>query len=171
MNKPLLLSSGSIIFYTLVNGISPMPTSRKVRTKLLDVVSHYKVRGPVFELGSGWGTLAVPLAKALPDSLILAYENSGIPYLFSILRNRLLPMKNLVFIHKNYNSVSLTEAGLVVCYLYSGAMDKLKVKFERELKPGALIISHTFALPGWIPVQVMETGDLYRTRIYVYEAP
>ena len=37
-----------------------------------------------------------------------------------------------------------------------------------RLPDGGLLISNTFALPGWKPRQVVELDDRYRTRIYCY---
>ena len=64
---------------------------------------------------------------------------------------------------------SWTDHIAFVCYLYPGAMRQLKEKFIKELKPGTMIISNTFAIPGWIPQQVWEVNDLYKTKIYRYE--
>ena len=72
---------------------------------------------------------------------------------------------------RDFFSMDLADAGLVVCYLYPGAMEKLKVKFERELKPGCWVITHTFAVPGWKAEAVYPVDDLYRTQIYVYRIP
>ncbi len=58
---------------------------------------------------------------------------------------------------------------MVVCYLYPGAMRKLKDKFEQELAPGTLVVSNTFSISGWKPINVIDTHDLYNTHIYLYE--
>jgi hypothetical protein len=47
-------------------------------------------------------------------------------------------------------------------------MERLRPKFERELKSGSLVVSHTFAVPGWVPESVWQVDDLYRTKIYLY---
>lgn len=160
----LLLALVLIVFYTWKLGISPMPTSPKVKEELFKLLPN-EVNGDIYELGSGWGTLARSLAAHYTDHEILAYELSPVPYLFSRLVNT---RKNLHLKREDFFTVSLKEAGLVVCYLYPGAMLKLKAKFESELKPGALVLSHTFAIPGWKPVKIVEVNDLYRTKIYLY---
>ena len=64
--------------------------------------------------------------------------------------------------------MSITSASVVICYLYPGAMRRLKGKFEKELSKGAIVVSNTFAIPGWRPMRVIEADDLYRTPLYVY---
>nr|NGX50824.1 hypothetical protein [Chlamydiota bacterium] len=121
-----------ILFFTLKNGISPMPTSSKVRNQLLALLPKLE-RGNVVELGSGWGNLIFPLAKKYKNCQIVGYENSPIPYLFSLLIN---PAPNLKIMRQNFFKCSLHNADLVVCYLFPKGMTQLKSKFERELKPG-----------------------------------
>ena len=48
-------------------------------------------------------------------------------------------------------------------------MEKLRPKFESELRPGTVIITHTFRVPQWEPFMVYDTDDLYKTPIYLYE--
>ena len=48
-------------------------------------------------------------------------------------------------------------------------MKRLKEKLEAELKPGTLVISNTFAIPGWAYEKMLEVDDLYRTKIYLYK--
>jgi hypothetical protein len=165
-----LYAAGSIIAYSLYNGITPMPTSPRVRRKLLEIINERQITGKIFELGSGWGTLAIPLARMLPHCHIIAYENSSIPYTFSRFAQAISRQKNLKIIRGNFFRISLAEADLIVCYLYPKAMERLKIKFERELKEECLVISSTFAVPEWRAERVAEAPDHYRTKIYVYSA-
>jgi hypothetical protein len=165
-----IYAAGSIIIYSLYNGITPMPTSPRVRRKLLAIINERQITGKVFELGSGWGTLAIPLARMLPHCHITAYENSPIPYTFSRFTHALSQQDNLEIIRENFFRASLAEADLIVCYLYPKAMERLKIKFERELKERCLVISSTFAIPDWRAQEVIDVPDQYRTKIYVYSA-
>lgn len=154
-----------LLVYTLRNGISPMPTSEKVRRVLLEQLPKTQ-EGTIFELGSGWGSLAFPLSKKYRNCQVIAYENSPVPYLFSALLNH---APNLKIMWQDFFEKSLQDASMVVCYLFPKGMERLKAKFEKELRPGTLIVSHTFAIPGWEPKEVIETDDLYASKIYFYE--
>lgn len=154
----------NLLYYAIKNGIGPVPTARRVRDLFL---AEAKGKGPVVELGAGWGTLLVPLAKQRPDERVIGYENSWLPYFVLKLRRR----PNMELYCQDFWKADLSASGLVVCYLYPAAMAKLRVKFEKELKPGTVVMSHTFAVPGWTPVSVLRANDLYRTPIYRYEIP
>jgi len=145
-----------------------MPSSSKVK-KALESALPEKVQGKIYELGCGWGALALRLAARYPDSDVLAYEVSPIPWLFTDIMRRISRMPNMKLYWKDFFHDSLSDAGLVVCYLYPGAMERLKKKFQNELSPGTTIISNTFAIPGWEPAQVIKVPDFYRTKIYVYK--
>ncbi len=163
----LILCSLAIIYSSIRNGISPMPTSPKVKKELFKL-DLKPLPGTIYELGSGWGTLAFTLAKKYPSYRIEAYETSWIPYYFCLLRNYFNKYPNLYFYRINFYNVSLSNASIIYCYLFPAAMQRLKSKFLEELPTGCIIVSHTFALPASKPDLVVEVSDIYRTKIYVY---
>lgn len=163
----LLLAAGSIIWQSIKNGISPMPTSSKVKQRFLSSLPQ-NLNKTIYELGAGWGTLAFPIARLYPQAQVIGYESSLIPYLFCKLRLAYTPVPNLSFRRQNFFNADLSDASLVVCYLYPGAMHKLKLKFQDELSPSATIATHTFTLPGWKPIYQEVVNDLYNTIIYHY---
>jgi hypothetical protein len=159
---------GSIVWGTYKYGISPMPTSKKVKEALFNTLPK-QVDGAIYELGAGWGSLAFPLADKYPNHHVIAYEAALIPYLFCHIRLLFFSRPNLEIYRSDFFQESLKGAGLIVCYLYPDAMRKLQKKFKDELQPGTWIVSHTFALPHWSPENVVKVNDLYQTPIYFYK--
>ncbi|CRX38745.1 Conserved putative membrane protein [Estrella lausannensis] len=157
----------SVILWSLRNGISPMPTTDKARKKVLSSIPH-ETQGVVVDLGSGWGNMVTQLAKLLPHCQVVGYETSPIPFFLSKCWKKFERLSNLQLKRMNFFEASLKDVSLVYCYLYPAAMERLKKKFEEELKPGTVVISNTFAVPGWEPVQILQLADIYHTRIYVY---
>ena len=155
----------SILVGVLRTGISPMPSSRRAVQQVLQLVVPHR-SGSIYELGAGWGSLAIPLAKAFPDRRIIAYELSTIPWLFLWLRVRVSVLKNIEVVRRDFFRDDLGSAGVVVCYLYPGSMVRLSTKLQSELSPGTVVVSNTFALPGWAVEQQSQLKDLYRTKIY-----
>lgn len=157
----------NILWYSWRYGITPTPTSSKVRKVILQALP-LAVDGKIVELGSGWGHVTLALAKRYPKHPIDAYEISPIPFLISWL---LIRWKKLGWVHlfrKDFFQVPLADSGLIVCYLYPGAMQRLKEKFKEELRPDTLVLTHTFAIPGWTPIQRIYADDLYHTPIFIY---
>jgi len=163
-----LVTAGSIIIYTIKNGISPMPTSPRIKKIILKIISELNFDGKIYELGSGWGTLAFPMARNKKKSLIHAYENSTIPFIFTKLINSIFHYNNLKIRKRDFYNISLKEADIVVCYLHTRGMEKLQEKFDKELRDGTIVISSTFAVPNWKPESIIQTSDIYRSKVYIY---
>jgi hypothetical protein len=122
----------------------------------------------VYELGSGWGTLALPIATHFSSSQVTGYENSIVPFLASKLRLTISSAKNLELRWANFFKVDLSDATLIVCYQSPGTMSNLRPKFEAELPDSTYVVSNTFAIPGWNPTETYRVDNLFKTRIYVY---
>ncbi len=157
-----------IFVYTLWAGISPMPTSKKVRDTMLQTLPSV-INGPIFELGSGWGTLAVPLARKYPTSFITGYEISPLPWLSSYIRKITLKLSNLTLFMRDYMKEDLSGAALIIIYINADGIEKLRPKLERELMPGALVQSNFFQIRGWVPIQEIIVCDIHQTKIYMYQ--
>lgn len=160
--------AGSIIYFTWKNGVSPMPTSPSVGEKVAQVVEQLPQHGEIIEAGSGWGQLSLRLAKLDPHRNVVGLENSWVPLWVSRISKTFSRASNVTFYRKNIFHHDFSSAGVIVCYLYPGAMKRLDERFRRQLAPGTWIVSIAFALPSWQPEQVYTCKDLHRTKIYIY---
>jgi precorrin-6B methylase 2 len=161
-------AAASIVYTTIKRGISPMPSSSKVKEAMKSALPQH-VQGKIYELGCGWGALAFHLAGQHPESQIVAFEVSPVPWLIAYITQRVYRFENVKLFWDDFFRTSFSDASVIFCYLYPGAMERLKKKFEEELAPGTLVVSNTFAVPGWEPVDVIKVNDLYRTKVYVYK--
>ncbi len=159
-----------LLVYSFIAGVAPIPTTSKVKAKILGALSP-DLEGNIFELGSGWGTLAYALAKRFPHCTVIAYEISPIPWFICKLRLALFPLPNVILRRADFHTASLEQAAAIVCFLFPGCMKKLGPKLEKELPPGALVVSHTWPIPGWLPEAVHQADDWHSSRIYEYVAP
>ncbi len=164
----VLLAVGLIFFSTVVTGASPLPSSEETRETMLAVLP-IRLDGPIYELGSGWGGLAVALARRYPEQPVRAFEVSVLPWAFARLRRLLGGPPNLEFRYGDFHRADLGDAALVSCYLTPPAMAKLKPKLEAELKPGALVLCNTFAVRGWEPTATSMARDRHRSEVFLYE--
>jgi len=158
-----------IVVFTMINGISPMPSSEAVAQEIVDVCKRHKTQGLILELGSGWGGLSIRLATKFPDAKVVGYENCPVPYLWSQFVTLVSLRRNVKILLADFYRTDFSDAAMVVCYLCPSAMQKLSEKLQLELRPSSLIVSSTFALPGWQPVEVRTTADTFRSKVYVYK--
>lgn len=153
--------------FTLYTGASPMPTSPRVARRMFSLLPG-RIDGPIFELGSAWGSLAFEAARRFPGQPVVGIEISPVPWLWSRLRLMVSGRGNLSIRLSDFYRQDLNEAALVICYLHPRAMEKLKKKLEAELRPGALVLCNTFAIPGWSPIEESVADDMHRSRVYLY---
>lgn len=58
----------------------------------------------------------------------------------------------------------------VCCYLYPDVMKRLAKKLESDLRPGTVVISCNFALPGFTPSKVFRpAGSWHNDPLYIYK--
>ena len=159
------VACGSVLWAAVRLGIGPVPTSRAVRTVMLELVPA-DTTGTVYELGSGWGGLARALAKRCPRATVIGVEASWVPWAVSRLVQRLSPLPNLRLERGDFFVEPLHEADVLVCYLFRGGMQALSERVK--LKPGAVLVSSTFALPGREAADTVRAKDLYASPVYRY---
>ena len=183
----VILIAISLIYWTVRNGISPMPSSFIARRLILSLIddlavaieneSGERIQDPrrtalsptLLEPGSGWGTLSVPLARRLPTWSVCGYESSPVPYLFSRLYSWWLGCSNLALIRKDFTDVRFSSAKIIVCYLFPEGMQTIKEKVVNEFRGTPVyIISNTFGVSGWKPVKTITADNIFRTKIYLY---
>lgn len=164
----LLFAIVTIAWSTVRVGISPMPSSLKARHEML-LATENSTEGPVIDLGSGWGTLVIPLARKYPARKIIGYELSLVPWLVSLVLKYALHLDNLSLYRQDFRKTNLAGAAILVCYLHPGGMKALQHMLQQEAAGEIRIISNTFALPGFPPARVIPLDDLFKTRIYIYQ--
>ena len=99
-------------------------------------------RAVVYDLGSGWGSLVIALARAFPDAQVRGIEISPLPYWVSRLRTRNLP--NVTLRRGDFYDSNLTDAQAVTCYLMIKTMPKLASFLDRTLAAETPVVSLSF---------------------------
>lgn len=160
----------SIVWSTLTTGISPMPSSKKARQAMLQLICETGTRtGPIVELGSGWGSLLIPLAKQYPQRKIIGYELSIMPWLTTVILKHLLGLKNIQVYRKNFLHSDLASASVILCYLFPKGMQAVESKMSAQGGQIEYLISNNFALPSHQPIKTIQLNDLYLSPVYLYQ--
>jgi SAM-dependent methyltransferase len=122
----------------------------------------------VYDLGSGDGRLVFAAVMAGAGRAVGVELNPAhVEGSRQSAKKRGLDSK-VTFVEADLMEVDLSEATLVVTYLFSTASAALKPKFEAELKPGARVVMESFPVHGWKPDRIMRRE--HRT-FYLYEMP
>ena len=147
-----------------------MPSSKKARQAMLQLTAETEAKeGPIFELGSGWGNLLIPLARKYPQRKIVGFELSIIPWLTTVLLKNLLGLTNIEVYRSNFLHADLASASVILCYLYPMGMQKISKKIGTQGGQVGYLISNNFALPSHQPIKTIQLNDLYNSPIYLYQ--
>lgn len=90
---------------TFERGLHPVPALFR-----LAVIDELNPSRKAYELGIGWGTLAIPIARRYRDPQIVGYENSPVPFVFSRIRAAVSPHRDLHIERANFLNIDLTDA-------------------------------------------------------------
>ena len=149
-----------------------VPTPENVVRKML-LLAELKPNEKLVDLGAGDGRVLIIGATEFK-----AMRCIGVEIRSELVKNakekiKKLNLDNVVeIIHGNMYEYPLHDADVVTLYLLTSVNEKLKPKLEKELKPGARVVTHDFEMPGWVPFKVEEIYDSGRThKIYVYKMP
>jgi len=143
----------------------PLEYNAPYRTTPVDIVESMldlaKVeRGDiVYDLGSGDGRIVITAAQKY-GARAVGLELDPELVRKSQANARAAGVGHLVqFYVQDIFTADFSNASVVTLYLLPEANLLLRPKLERQLKPGARIVSHDFGMGDWQPDDVRETSD------------
>ena len=148
----------------------PVRSSGRLKKMVLDEISQQLEKAPdgqkIVDLGSGWGTLLLPLAKKFPQHQFIGLERAFTPFHISCLRAHKIP--NLQFVKKDFFMYDLRQIDVVLMFLIGFMMPKVTEKCLKELPKGAKVYAVRFPLTEVEPSKVVDLGNKME-KLYVYE--
>ena len=100
----------------------------------------------VVDLGCGLGGPLAHLARVRPELRLVGVEASPVTWLLAWLRCRPHPQVKIRL--GSLWRTSLADVDVAYAFLSPEPMPALWEKVRREMRPGSLFLSHTFAVPG-----------------------
>ena len=145
-----------------------VPTPERVVQRMLELAKVEK-KDIVYDLGSGDGRILFAAAGSFHARAVGIEINST---LVEQTRTRVAELKmddRIEVRQENMLEADLSEASVVTVYLLSSSNEVLRPKLERELRPGARVVSLDFQFRDWQPVSTTDVeGETRRHRIFVY---
>jgi len=122
------------------------------------------------DLGSGTGSTLFYLALHRPDTVFHGIESAPGTYALSRLRLALSGLSNLKLAYGDIWSADLGDYDVVYAFLSPAPMTKLFDKVIKEMKPGGLFISNSFAVPGREPDEILQVDDKRATQLLIWHS-
>ncbi len=149
-----------VMLISVLIGVPCLPTHSKQAKKMIELAS-LRPGMKVVDLGCGAGRLL--FLAAASGASVVGYELNPVLVWWARLVTRLRGMSKDVRVElKSIYEADLSNADVVFAFLMNGPMKKLEPKLFSECKPGTMIISYTFPIPGHEPILKEEGIFVYR---------
>lgn len=147
------------------NEALPIPLPRDTIRKMLKL-ANVKKNEMVYDLGSGDGRVLIIAAKEFHARAVGIEKNRLLVWLSRWIIRRDNLQDRIKLIHGDIFKENLRNADVILMYLSHKLTQKLKQKFEKELKKGTRIISASHPIEEWKEVKKIKTGYFYS---YLYK--
>ncbi len=154
------------IFWNSVGERVPLYLSNTTTWQALSELLAEKPHVRFVDLGSGLaGTLGY-LSDRHPQSEFIGVESAPLPMWLA--RFRFKNRKNIRLLQQDIWQQDLSRFDVVYCFLSPEPMPKIYVKARKEMRPGSLLISNSFTVPGSEPDEVLQLDDRRQTQLYLW---
>ena len=158
----------SISFYITIFGGGPfVPTPMK---SVFKVLKHAGIKkgDKVIDIGAGDGRF-LHFAEKLYGAKATGFELDPFVYFLARMRQIFWGWKGKM-IRSNFLKHSVSEADIVICYMLPKTLAKFQIKFDKELKKGARVVSYAFKIGTWKPKKTIPKNNGI-SKILIYEIP
>jgi cyclopropane fatty-acyl-phospholipid synthase-like methyltransferase len=149
-----------------------VPTPQDIVEKMLDL-AKVTPEDVVYDLGSGDGRIVITAVQKFGARAVGVELNPDL-YAQSTARIKELGLEGRAqILHENMFNLTYRRATVVTLYLLTAVNEKLRPLLEKQLRPGARIVSHDFQVPGWDPEQSIEviSKNGISHKLYLYIRP
>lgn len=155
----LLLFYFAFTVIAIIRGAAPIPSLGSTVTRMM-CVAEIKPGEFLIDIGSGDGRILFAAAKR--GARCLGIEINPILVLYTKLRAWLTAASAVSVKRTNLWDADISEADILTVYMVPIYMQKLKLKVQAEMKPGARILAAVHPFPDWEPVVMDANIFLYR---------
>jgi cyclopropane fatty-acyl-phospholipid synthase-like methyltransferase len=147
----LILALDLAVLWFVLRGAPFIPTKREGLERILKL-ARVKPGSKALDLGSGDGRIVIALAKAGAEAH--GVENNPFLVWWSRRKIRRAGLEGRAFIHRaDLWGYDCSAFDTVTLFGITHIMRRLGAKLDRELEPGARVVSIAFRFPRWEPVE------------------
>ncbi len=164
----ILIWAASDFFNIVFRGFAPLFPFFVSNDKMIDTILSGVTLKPqvnIFELGAGTAKFLRAAEKIQAQANLVGVEYSFIPYYIAKLLLKKVK-SNIKLIRADLFKTDISQANLIYCYLVPDMMERLAAKIKSECRPGTLVVSYMFSIPG-LEVKKIIPGN--KEVSYIYE--
>jgi protein-L-isoaspartate O-methyltransferase len=153
------------------NKLAPfVPSPQRVIDRMLELAAP-KPGETVFDLGCGDGRVLITAAQRFKAKAVGIEIDDKLVQRATDRIAQMNLQSQVKVIEGDLLRADLSGADIVVIYLLTLSNEILRPRLEQFLKPGARVVSYSYAVPGWKPLKIDKTDEQHGHTIYLYEMP
>lgn len=156
----LLITLGVVMTFGmhLALGVPYVPTPPHIVQAMLDLI-EWRGEETVYDLGAGDGRFLLAAKDRCPGIRAIGCE--AVPTVWALARVRIFLRGGGIRMRLcRMQRIDVRDADIVLLYLFPGLMQELAAKFDRELRPGTIVIAHTFGFADRVPERTLRVPRL-----------
>jgi ubiquinone/menaquinone biosynthesis C-methylase UbiE len=149
------------------DSIAPyVPAPLRVVRRMLECTG-LKTGETLFDLGCGDGRIVLMAAQEF------GAKGFGVDLIGQLIHEAkrkavtLGLIDDVEFIRGNLFEVDLSSTDVVTMYLLKNTTEKVRIKLEKELKPGARVVTLNYPIIKWTPDEIIEIDD-EKPKYFIY---
>ncbi len=148
-------------------GAPYVPTPARIMDQMF-ALARLKGAEVIYDLGAGDARFLIEAKRRYPG--IVAKGCEIVPTIWLLGRLRIWWSGQYVRLTRdNALAMDVADADVIFLYLTPPLMSKLLPSFRRTLRPGTIVVTHAFALPGLEPEETVQVRAWRRTKtLYRY---
>jgi len=146
----------------------PLYLSSKCVNHALETLLPEQEQFSFVDLGSGCGGLVKNLASSRRNGIFHGIESAPLPFLIRKLRSIFCASSYKVF-WGDFWEYDFSKYDVIYAYLSPVPMEPLWHKVNKEMRPGSLLISNTFMIPGITPYKSIKLDDFSKSTLYLWK--
>lgn len=132
------------------SSLAPWAPTRVKDLKHVNKIANLKENEVFLEMGCGNARVCSYIAKQNPQAKVIGVELALIFFLLSRFRVLLFGPKNLKIVFGDALKYDISKVDVIYTYALIKTLNhQIKDKVEKEMKPGARLISYAFSLKQW----------------------
>ena len=151
------------------NSLAPYVVSpQQIVDRMLEL-ADLKPGETLYDLGSGDGRILITAVQRFHAKAVGVEISDALVQSTNERIHRLGLDADARVVHADMLTVDLSPADVVTIYLATDSNEILRPNLEKYLKPGARVVSHDYAVPGWKPKLVDKDPNAHGHVVYLYQ--
>ena len=170
---PLLGSAQQADWRDFRNNLAPYVAAPEHAVDKMLEAANLKPGETLYDLGCGAGRIVIAAAQRYKVKAVGIEISESLAKSVAEKVKKEGLQKRVTIIHGDFMKTDLSKADVVTLYLATTANDTVRPNLEHFLRPHARVVSYDYPVPGWKPVETMDTSG-YRGAthtIYLYQVP